>query len=120
MNATLQQNEKLQKIAAENAIKLLNSLDATYKVTFQDGKVVTGGKHTRAPSAYPHGALTAYLETHVKDMEVGDVAAIPAGNFKAESLRSALCGWTNRVWGAEAATTTVNKDHTVVEVMRLA
>jgi hypothetical protein len=120
MNATLQQNEKLQKIASQNAIKLLDSLDAVYKVTFQDGTVVVGGKHAKRQSTYPHGSLTKHFEPFVKDMEVGDVASIPTGEYEVESIRSALSGWTHRMWGQGAATSTVNHASKTVEVLRLA
>lgn len=112
-------NTTLQNRAMENAVKLLDSVGASYKITLEDGSVISGGKHVKRSSQYPHGALKKHFEPYVKDMDVGDVAAIPAGEFGIESIRSSLCGWTNRIWGKGASTSTVNHETKTVEILRL-
>ena len=105
--------------------QMLDKWRVPHKIMLPDGKefgaleVVTKKTRSRSPSLYPHGTLKNHFLSFVKDLQPGEVATVPAGEFDLEVLRGSLAGWASRVWGNKASTTYINRNAGTVEVLRL-
>jgi hypothetical protein len=106
--------------------QMLDKWGVPHKIMLPDGRefgaleVVT--KKTRArrsPSLYPMGTLKNHFLPFVKDLQPGEVAAIPAGEFDLEVLRGSLAGWASKAWGLKSNTSYINRNAGTVEVLRL-
>lgn len=108
--------------AINKAIRMLDAAKAQYKIITEDGQefgelnVAKKAKHSLRHRFY---ANTGYLEK-IKPMVVGDVVLLsPPEGSTCEQMRSAVCGTLNRMHGAGACMTTINKVTNQIEVLRL-
>jgi hypothetical protein len=105
--------------------QMLDKWGVPHKIMLPDGKefgaleVVTKKTHTRSRSRYPIGALVNHFLSFVKDLQPGEVAAVPAGEFDLTALRGAIAGWACKEWGNKSNTTYLNRTTNTVEVLRL-
>jgi len=119
---------KMLDIQLKQIVQLSQMLDkwgVPHKIMLPDGKefgaleVVTKKTRARAPSPYPIGTLKNYFLPFVKDLQPGEVAAIPAGEFDLEVLRGSLAGWASREWGIKTNTSCINRISKTIEILRL-
>lgn len=108
----------------QRCIRDLEALGCTFAIVDPDqvkhGVLeVAETKTSRAKRAFEYGSVTKYLETYIKDLEVGQVAEIPVNEFGYSRLQSTSGSWFNRVRGVGSQTSTFNKEKNVLEVMRL-
>jgi hypothetical protein len=83
-----------------------------------DNKLNAEPKRKRSPSTYPHGSLTKYFRPMVVGMQVGDVVAVPVGEFDMETLLGALSAWASHTWGRNSHTAAANHKDNTVELLR--
>jgi hypothetical protein len=105
--------------------QMLNKWSVPHKIMLPDGNefgaldVVTKKTRARAPNLYPIGTLKNHFFSFVKDLQPGEVAAVPAGEFDLEVLRGSLAGWACKEWGNKSNTTYLNRNAGTVEILRL-
>lgn len=118
----------VQKAVLDKAVLLLNSLGAEYFIQIKDAEpVMKGNLNVKVPKKtlavnrdYPHGTFTKlYREHNVDKMKIGDVVAIPVGEFKAPRIQSTLSAFCGSMWGSGATVTSKNNDNNTVEVIRV-
>jgi hypothetical protein len=88
---------------------------------FVEGKV----KHTRSPSKFPLGELSAYVKPYLASLKApGDVVCIPAGKFDLKSVRSIastqaghMFGTAKENGGVTTHSTFMNVDKNQVEII---
>lgn len=109
--------------AINKAIRLLDAAKAQYKIITEDGQefgeleVMVRVKHSARHRVF---AETGYIEK-IKPMVIGDVVVLsPPEGSTCEQMRSAVCGTLNRMYGAGACMTTINKVTNQVEILRIA
>lgn len=113
-------------IAAAGFSYTLKHPDGRYVVydpheLFVEGKV----KHTRSPSKFPLGELSAYVKPYLASLKApGDVVCIPAGKFDLKSVRSIastqagqMFGTAKENGGVTTHSTFMNVDKNQVEVI---
>ena len=112
----------IKKDAINKAIRLLDAVKAKYKIITEDGEefgeleVMVKPKYSLRRRVF---AETGYIEK-IKPMAVGDVVTLsPPDGSTCEQMRSAVCGTLNRMYGAGACMTTINKVTNQVEVLRV-
>ena len=104
---------KVQQVAIERAVQLLNASGAKFKVIWYDKEygdlevktlkpVKEKGNRTKLAEAEgrKYGDLKAHYWPMVKDMKVGDVVTVPFANFRRGTLQKALSSGLCHMWGA--------------------
>ena len=105
--------------------QMLDKWSVPHKIMLPEGKefgaleVVTKKTPARSPRLYPFGALKNHFSPFVKDLQPGEVATIPAGEFDLEVLRGSLAGWACKEWGNKSNTTYINRNAGTIEILRL-
>lgn len=114
----------IQEQAVQKATALLNAVGAKYKIVLENGaeigelEVEVKKPRTRSPSKYPHGTLSAYYSPFVDGLKVGEQTKIPFSTFEAEELRGPLTAKLSKIWGPDSYITAVNRQESVIEVVR--
>lgn len=116
---------------AEQAIKLLNSVRAEYKVILPTGEQFggleikpkeepkTNGKSRRRTSLLPYGTMSSYVRPYMEELQVADVATIPAGEYPLREVQHAAVSLAAQLWGKGSARTYGNHKTAQVEVLRV-
>lgn len=113
----------IQKKALDNALKLLTGLGCQYVVIDPEGNKhgeIAPSRKKRAPSKYPMGTYSNYLKPYIVNLDVGGSADVPFSQFDGFDLQGSIASLANKLWGANAHMTSVNKDKKIVEVIRIA
>lgn len=77
-------------------------------------------KHKRTrQNKLPYGTLINYYLPLIKDLQPDDLVQIPAGDFDAHSLQSAISATTNKLWGKGTTSCVMSKDKATIELWRL-
>lgn len=105
--------------------KVLEKMECQYIITTKDGMKysntidkVDGTIKTKVRQ-YPHGELRAYVKTFLKDMQVGDIASIPAGKYDLRNIQNSATSWFVTQHGKQSCTTYQNATTKTVEVLRI-
>lgn len=112
----------VKTMALQRAVKILNSIGASYKIITEDGgefgdlEVV---KTTKKKNRYPFGVLRSYYGPIVSDMAVGDVRLVPIGEYCMESIQSGICSYAGILWGNGSVMTRRDSVNNAVEVLRV-
>ena len=108
--------------AINKALRLLDAAKTKYKVITEDGQEFGELEVAKKPKYKLRRNVfvkTGYMEK-IKTMDVGDVVVLtPPEGSTCEQMRSAVCGTLNRVYGAGACMTTINKQKDQIEILRL-
>ena len=105
------------------AIKMLEACSCEFAIIDPDGnqhgdlEIVYGKK--RAPSAFPHGELKAYVKDHIDGMNPGDVVSIPIGKYGFDSVQSSVSATACAMFGNGACTTTRVRENDTVQILRV-
>lgn len=114
----------VKKAALKKAIALLNALQAQYKIILPDGEehgeLVIAQTKKQILNRRPHGALSNIYIPYLSKLKPGDVCEVPAGEFKAEDMRSSMAGWIVSNWGKGSAITAIDRKANAIEVLRVA
>lgn len=104
------------------AVKLLTVAGAQFKIITPDGteygelevKEIRRRKFTHT---YPPGTLQALYSPYINDLQPGQVAQIPYGDFPKEDLRSAVTAYCSYKWGNGSYRSCITDQH--VEILRV-
>jgi hypothetical protein len=114
---------KIQKIAFQKAVDILDSLNCQYAIIDADGKthgtLLVEKKPKRQASIYPQGEMSNYVKPYLETLKVGGVAELPIDKYTSEKLQAAACNWMRMNVGKDTFTTHVNKETKRVEVLRI-
>lgn len=115
--------KEVQLVSLKKALAMLTAVGCKFAVIDPDGnkhgdlEIVQKTDRKRAAPAFKRGTLNDYFHPYVKDLKVGEVAEIPAGEYGVERIRGSVCSWFVRHRGKGSANTFVTKD--TVQVMRI-
>jgi hypothetical protein len=106
----------------DQAIKMLDSAGCKYKIIALDGTQygmleVVEPKKSGKKFVYPPGTMHKHYRPYVKDLKVGEVGAIPSGEFDLRSLQSAISGWASSNWGNRSYKTCISNNE--VQILRI-
>jgi hypothetical protein len=113
--------EKVLNVAMRN----LRQVGCAFKIMDADGNVYDYdverlSEKQRSSNQYEYGAVRATYIDHIRSLEVGQVASVP---FDTEippvATQSGACAWMSQTWGAGTYTTHINRDKSVIEILRL-
>lgn len=101
---------EMQKQALLRAESVIAAAGFSYKLKHPDGREVVYDphelfsegkvKHTRSPSKFPMGELSAYVKPYLATLKApGDVVCIPAGKFDLKSVRSIASSQAGHMFG---------------------
>lgn len=116
---------QVQQIALTRALALLKSINAQFKIITPEGEehgeleVVIPKERRRTRGPYEYGALTRYVAPLLEKVQTADAVEIPFGEFDGERLRGAVSAYAVSLWGKGSAITAVNKERSVVELLRV-
>jgi hypothetical protein len=115
---------EIQKKTLQKAIDLLDTLGCSYAIIDIDGEkhgnldVNEPKNHKRSPSKFPHGEQREYVDSHVRNMKVGEVKEVPWGKY-GKCLQGSIGSWFCKHHGAGSQTSTLNNKTQCIEVLRL-
>lgn len=111
----------------QDAVKLLNATGVKYKIIDHDGKEY-GTLEVAQPkiqirkrkSHREYGSMSSHFKDYIASLKVGDVAAIPLGQFakEKEALRGAVAAYCNTHWGLGSYKSCITDKY--VEILRIA
>lgn len=124
-------DNKVQQLAIERAVQLLKASGAKYKIVLGDveygdleikppkkGKPNAGRRNAvYAKQGRKHGDISSYMWPLIKDMQVGDVVAVPFNGFDPATLQSAISAKACHEWGNGSSITSKNKN--AVDILRV-
>ena len=114
---------KIQDIALNKAITILNSLNCQFAVIDNNGnhfgtlKIST--ERLRAISKYPRGEATKFVSGYLASIKTGDVVEIPLKKYGGNKLQSWVSAYMCRTFGPESATSHINSDTGYLEVLKI-
>lgn len=115
--------DKIEMMNISRALKLLDASGCSYAILdrfgTQYGELTLNVKKKRKKGMYKWGELTNYVRSYMKDMTVGVVVHIPAGDYSLEKVQSVASSFFTRTYGKDAHTTTINRDTGMVEIVRI-
>ena len=110
-----------------DAIKLLNATGVKYKIIDHEGKEY-GTLEVAQPKVTirkkkvhrEYGSMSSHFKTYINNLGVGEVAAVPLGQFakEKEALRGAVAAWCNTHWGLGSYKSCITDKS--VEILRVA
>lgn len=116
--------QEVQLKLLQRCIRDLNALGCTFAIVDSDGNkhgtLEVNEPKKKSRCEFEYGSVTKYLETFIKDMEVGQVVEIPVNEFGHSRLQSTAGAWFVQKHGAGSQTSSHNKEKNVIELMRLA
>ena len=103
------------------AVKMLEKAGASFKIVDKYGvtfgtlvlqqEVAPKKPRKKRVTRYQRGELTSfYMQYLEKDIHVGGQFYVPAGNYPAEHIRSAVCSTLSTMWGQKSYNTHVDGD----------
>lgn len=121
----------IQEKTINNAVAMLNALQAQYKIILPDGtefgtlevksKSIKKNKSRIRNPRVPHGTMTPLYKDKIDAAEIGDVIQIDVTNLPAgvnpKMLRSAVTAHATVKWGAGSYNSTLT--NTNIEVLRI-
>jgi len=115
--------KEVQQVSLKKAITMLAAIGCKFAIVNPDGnkhgtlEITEKTDRKRAKSEFRRGEVHDYYIQFIENMNVGEVAEIPAGKFGVERIRGSVCSWFVRNRGKGSANTFVTKD--TVQVMRI-
>lgn len=115
----------IQKKQVEKWATMLDAWGVKFKIILDDGaefgglEVIKEKSHKRHLK-YPWGLMAAYVKPFVENMAVGDVVAIPFGDYDRKSVQGAASAACHAMWGKGAHNVMTNNKTNCVELMRIA
>jgi len=124
MNTQLANTSQIHDQAFKRAVAILEGLKVPYAAIDALG-VKHGTLEVKEPikrtggRKYPHGERSEYVRKFLPDMKVGDVVMIPFDRYDAIEVQSSATSTAHRLWGSGSVTTTINREKSQVEVLRI-
>ena len=124
MNTQLANTSQIHDQAFKRAVAILEGLKVPYAAIDALG-VKHGTLEVKEPikrtggRKYPHGERSEYVRKFLLDMKVGDVVMIPFDRYEAIEVQSSATSTAHRLWGSGSVTTTINREKSQVEVLRI-
>jgi len=109
---------KLEIIAIQNSINMLNARGCTYTIHLPNGEVFSNMPEKKTKSTRVQ-SFKEYVNPFLDNLQVNDFVAIPFDKFDGSELQANLCARANTRWGPKSVMTSVNKEKKVVEMIRL-
>ena len=112
----------IHTIAIQKAIKLLHAAGAQYHIKRDDqefGKAIGVIKTKTYPTHRKVGDLAAIFKPHVVNLQAGQSAIIPCHPYTAEEVRTSLCAYASKNWGAGSYITSVSHEPEQIEILRV-
>jgi hypothetical protein len=118
---------EIQKTTLRKAINLLNSIKVEYAILADGEKhgsleVAPKRASTKKESyskKYGRGVVLNYVRPYIQNLNVGDVARIPAGDFDLRAVSAISATFAHGLFGVGGHTIRRDKNNNVVEIMRL-
>ena len=124
MNTQLANTSQIHDQAFKRAVAILEGLKVPYAAIDALG-VKHGTLEVKEPikrtggRKYPHGERSEYVRKYLPSMKVGDVVMIPFDRYDAIEVQSSATSTAHRLWGSGSVTTTINREKSQVEVLRI-
>jgi hypothetical protein len=124
MNTQLANTSQIHDQAFKRAVAILEGLKVPYAAIDALG-VKHGTLEVKEPTKrtggrkYPHGERSEYVRKYLPSMKVGDVVMIPFDRYDAIEVQSSATSTAHRLWGSGSVTTTINREKSQVEVLRI-
>lgn len=110
---------KLELMAIQNAIGMLNSRGCVYTVIDPNGD-----KYSNMPDievkkkTVRTQSFKEYVNPILDNLKVNDFIAVPFDKYDGPALQANLCARANTRWGAKSVMTSINKEKKVIEIIR--
>lgn len=114
--------EKVEFLALEKAIRLLDATGCKYRICTPGGNWF-GDLNLEKPKRkfkYPKGEKVTYLRQHLGNIQVGDVVKVPSDKYDIGDLQKSISSYLSKTLGPKSHTTAMNRDDNCVEVLRVA
>ena len=110
---------KLELIAIQNAINMLNARGCVYTVIDPNGD-----KYSNMPEEeikkkiIRTNSYKEYVNPILDKLNVNDFIAVPFDKYDGPKLQSNLCARANSRWGTKSVITSINREKKVIEMIR--
>jgi hypothetical protein len=117
-------NYSIQQKALNQLLTGLQNLGCSYVIIDKDGADYTYGdafKKGRKKKSfkYPYGSIRDHYYPWIKDLAPGDAVEIPAKDFAIEDIQAGVSAKAANIWGPGTFVTSMNRDNSTVEVLRV-
>jgi hypothetical protein len=109
---------KLELIAAQNAVNMLNARGCIYTVTFPNGDVHTNIQAPERKRSSPTQNFKEYVNPILDNLNINDYIEVPFDKYDGSQLQANICARAHTRWGSKSIITSVNREKKVVEVIR--
>ena len=106
---------KTRKAIITRVENMLVMLDADYQFTV-DNVTYTSFTNRVEPS---RGAIKAHIAPHLQDLEPGQAARVPFGEFSDRQIKQNTANYAIKEWGAGNYMLTTDLDGAFVEIARI-
>jgi hypothetical protein len=115
----------VKSIALERALAMLRAASCQYVVLTEDGtqfthgdlEVVKATKRKHLKRNAPYGAMNKHYLPILEELQVGEMALVPYGDFPRKPLHSAVSAWCSKHFGNRNTITHYNDQG--IEVLRV-
>ena len=116
----------IQNLAMEKLLLGLRNLGCDYVVIDKDqnkyehGNVFRKSKGKKRPFKYPLGTVKKYYLPFIENLQPGQSAVVPIGDFQFSEIQHGLTSTASHRWGNGSYMTSRNTEAKTVEIIRIA
>ena len=114
---------EVQMREIKKMVTLIGAWKVQYKIILYEGQefgdLPVTTKKSKGKRKYKFGSVIGHCKPYIENMQVGDVAAIPKGDYDLKTLQSTVSSWMHSEWGKGAATTSCDDTANELYVLRV-